>query len=92
MEFVDKFINFIKKNITINILASLLIYNILNTIVNNIISPIIFTFTDPEDYIDELNFTTDGVNIIKIGAFIKTMIVGLTLLFILSQLEVIKGN
>jgi large-conductance mechanosensitive channel len=92
MKFLENFIDFIKKNITINILASLLTYNILNTIVNNIISPIIFTFADPKDSIDNLNFTTDGVNIVKIGTFIKSMIVGLTLLFVLSQIKVVDGN
>ena len=87
MKFVAKFIDFIKKNITGQILASLLIYNI-----SNVISPLIFTYADPDDMVDKLNFTTDGTNTVMIGTFIKTCFVGFSLLFILSQLEVIDGK
>tara|TARA_Y100001958_G_scaffold99897_1_gene69207 strand:- start:4076 stop:4345 length:270 start_codon:yes stop_codon:yes gene_type:complete len=89
---VAKFIDFIKKNITGQILASLLIYNILNVLVSNVISPLIFTYADPDDMVDKLNFTTDGTNTVMIGTFIKTCFVGFSLLFILSQLEVIDGK
>lgn len=92
MKFVVKFINFIKKNITGQILASLLIYNILNVLVSNVISPLIFTYADPDDMVDKLNFTTDGTNTVMVGTFIKTCFVGFSLLFILSQLEVIDGK
>lgn len=86
MDLISDFNSFISKNFTINVIASLIIFNILTILIQGVLTPLFLTYADPEDNFDNLNFTISGKHVIKIGTFIKELFIGILMLLIASQI------
>jgi large-conductance mechanosensitive channel len=81
------FINFLGKNLTLTVIASLVIFNLLNVFVYGIVTPMIMTYLDPDHNLSKLNVTINGKYVIKYGKFIQEFFIAISLLLILSQLD-----
>ena len=87
MNLISDFTNFISKNFTISVLASLVIFNVLSILIQGVLTPLFLSYADPEDNFNKLNFTISGKQVIKVGSFIKEFFVGIIILLIASQLD-----
>ena len=87
MDLLSDLNGFITKNFTVNILASLIIFNVLTILIQGVLTPLFLSYADPEDKFDKLNFTLSGKQVIKLGTFIKELFVGVMILLIASQLD-----
>ena len=90
MDLVSDLHGFISKNFTVSVLASLIIFNVLTILIQGVLTPLFLSYADPEDNFNKLNFTISGKQVIKVGTFIKELIVGIIILLIASQLDKLK--
>lgn len=81
---------FVKKNFTVSVIASLVIFNILTLLIQGVITPIFLSYADPNDNFDYLNFTLNGTRIVRVGTFIKEVVVGIIILLLAAQLDKIS--
>lgn len=87
MNIVGDFHGFLSKNFTISVIASLIIFNILSSLLEGVISPLFLTYADPEDKLSDLNFTINRYYVIKVGSFLKQLVLGLFIILVLSQVD-----
>lgn len=78
---------FMGKNFTLSVIASLVIFNVLTVFVQGIITPAFMTYADPDHNLQKLNITTNGKYVIKFGTFIKEFIIAMLILLVLSQID-----
>lgn len=90
MDLLSDFNKFTIKNVTVAIIASIIIFNLLTVFIQDIVTPLFLTYTDPDSNLDKLNITLNNRNVIYIGSFIKQFIIGIIILVILSQLDKLK--
>lgn len=79
--------DFMGKNFTLGVIASLVIFNTLTIFVQGIITPVFMTYADPDHNLQKLNITTNGKYVIQLGTFIKEFIIAMSILLILSQID-----
>ena len=81
------FIKFLKQKITVSVLITVIVFNIINPLTDDIFVPVIGYIIDPNSYLDKSKITLNENYEIKHGIFLKHFIINVMILGLVYYID-----